>query len=39
MRLPHKIMNTTIVLNFMRSAKAPQISAGVIMKNMHWKSM
>ena len=32
-------MNTTIVLNFIRSANAPQISAGVMMKNMPWKSM
>ena len=30
---PHRIMNTTIVLNFIRSAKAPQIRAGVMMKN------
>ena len=29
-------MNTTIVLNFIRSAKAPQISVGVMMKNMPW---
>ena len=32
-------MNTTIVLNFMRSANAPQISAGVMMKNMLWNNM
>ena len=32
-------MNTTIVLNFIRSANAPQISAGVMMKNMPWNSM
>ena len=32
-------MNTTIVLNFIRSANAPQISAGVMMKNIPWKSM
>ena len=31
--VPHRIMNTTIVLNFIRSANAPQISAGVMMKN------
>ena len=37
--MPHRIMNTTIVLNFIRSANAPQISAGVMMKNMPWKSM
>ena len=27
------------MLNFIRSAKAPQISAGVMMKNMPWNSM
>ena len=32
-------MKTTIVLNFIRSANAPQISAGVMTKNMPWKSM
>ena len=32
-------MNTTIVLNFIRSAKAPQIRAGVMMKNIPWNSM
>ena len=32
-------MNSTIALNFIRSANAPQISAGVMMKNMPWKSM
>ena len=39
MKVPQRIMKTTIVLNFMRSAKAPQIRAGVMMKNMHWKSI
>jgi len=29
-------MKTIIVLNFIRSAKAPQISAGVMMKNIPW---
>ena len=32
-------MNTTIVLNFIRSANAPQIRAGVMMKNMPWNNM
>ena len=32
-------MNSTIALNFIRSANAPQISAGVMMKNMPWNSM
>ena len=32
-------MNTTIVLNFIRSAKAPQIRAGVMTKNIPWNSM
>ena len=39
MNVPQRIMNTTIVLNFIRSANAPQIRAGVMMKNMHWNSM
>ncbi len=32
-------MNTTMALNFMRSAKAPVISAGVMMANINWKIM
>ena len=32
-------MKTTMVLNFIRSAKAPQIKAGVMTKNIPWKSM
>ncbi len=32
-------MNTVIVLNFIRSANAPQIKAGVMMKNIPWNSM
>jgi len=32
-------MNTIMALNFMRSANAPQIRAGVMMKNMPWNSM
>ncbi len=28
-----------MALNFMRSANAPQISAGVMMKNIPWNSM
>ncbi len=32
-------MNSSIALNFMRSAKAPVISAGVMMANISWKSM
>jgi hypothetical protein len=29
-------MNTHMVLNFIRSANAPQIRAGVMMKNIPW---
>ncbi len=29
-------MNSTIALNFMRSANAPQMSAGVMMANISW---
>ena len=32
--VPQSTMNSAIALNFMRSANAPQISAGVMMKNM-----
>ena len=32
-------MNTTYAENFMRSANAPAISAGVITANMHWYIM
>ena len=32
----HSTVNTTIALNFMRSAKAPEISAGVMMANIIW---
>ena len=34
MNVPQIKENTTIVLNFIRSAKAPQIKPGVMMKNM-----
>ena len=36
---PTRARNSAIALNFIRSANAPQISAGVMMKNMPWKSM
>ena len=32
----HSIMNSSIALNFMRSAKAPEISAGVMIANINW---
>ncbi len=32
----HKAMNTSMAENFMRSAKAPQISAGVMMAKVIW---
>ncbi len=32
-------MNTSIAENFMRSAKAPTINAGVMMANVIWKVM
>ena len=32
-------MNHSIAENFMRSAKAPQISAGVMMAKVIWKHM
>ncbi len=32
----HKTMNSSMALNFMRSAKAPEISAGVITANINW---
>ena len=32
-------MNTSIVENFMRSTKAPQINAGVMMAKVIWKVM
>ena len=32
-------MNHSIAENFMRSAKAPQISAGVMIANVIWKHM
>ena len=32
-------MNTTNELNFIRSAKAPEIRAGVMTANMHWNIM
>ena len=35
----HKTMNSTVPLNFMRSAVAPVISAGVITANINWYTM
>ena len=35
----HRTMNSTKAENFMRSAKAPQISAGVMMAKVIWKHM
>ena len=35
----HSPMNQSIAENFMRSAKAPQISAGVMIANVIWKAM
>ena len=32
----HNVMNTTVPLNFMRSAVAPVISAGVMIANISW---
>ena len=32
----HSTVNSSIALNFMRSAKAPEISAGVMMANISW---
>jgi hypothetical protein len=35
----HSAMNHSMAENFMRSAKAPTISAGVMMANVIWKVM
>ena len=35
----HKVVNTTKALNFIRSAKAPVIRAGVMIANIPWKIM
>src|SRR5262245_39826482 len=35
----HSVMNNTVPLNFMRSAVAPVISAGVITANISWYTM
>ncbi len=35
----HSTMNITSAENFMRSANAPQISAGVMMAKVIWKHM
>jgi hypothetical protein len=35
-RNDHNTVNSTIALNFMRSAKAPVINAGVMMANIIW---
>ena len=37
MKVTHRTMNSTRAENFMRSAKAPTISAGVIMAKVIWK--
>ena len=39
MNVPHSRLKIAMEQNFIRSAKAPQISAGVMMKNMPWKAM
>jgi hypothetical protein len=35
-RSDHRTMNKLMALNFIRSAKAPVMSAGVIMANINW---
>ena len=35
----HSVVNSSMALNFMRSAKAPEISAGVMMANINWYTM
>ena len=35
----HSIVNSSMALNFMRSANAPEISAGVMMANINWYTM
>ena len=35
----HSTVNSSIALNFMRSANAPEISAGVMMANISWYIM
>jgi hypothetical protein len=37
--MDHKTVNTTMALNFMRSAKAPAIRPGVMMANINWYTM
>ena len=37
--IDHRIMNRTMALNFIRSANAPVISAGVMMANINWYTM
>ena len=32
----HRVMNTKMALNFMRSAMEPTMSAGVMMANINW---
>ena len=32
----HRTVNRSMALNFMRSANAPEIKAGVMMANMSW---
>ena len=39
MKVDHRMMNTTNAENLMRSAKAPTISAGVIIAKVIWNTM
>lgn len=39
MKVAHSSVKIRKLLNFNRSAKAPVISAGVIMANISWKTM
>ena len=38
-RKHHSTVNSSMALNFMRSANAPQINAGVMMANINWYTM
>ncbi len=35
-RKHHSVVNSSMALNFMRSANAPEINAGVMMANINW---
>ena len=39
MNVTQRAMNSTIAENFIRSAKAPTMSAGVIIANVIWNTM